>query len=112
MTTQRPDLIFEEFEQVLAGAFLPYQCTFKPLDHGSGFSFAITNNGQGVLEVSHSHQRRITDKRARSAISEARKHLFSSGHKLRLDRPAFRRHLGAILYGNRGGVYEWQALNG
>ena len=29
-----------------------------------------------------------------------------------LDRPAFRRHLRAIISGNRGGRYEWQAVHG
>ena len=29
-----------------------------------------------------------------------------------VDRPAFRRHLRAIISGNRGGRYEWQAVHG
>ncbi|WP_425127631.1 Tn7 transposase TnsA N-terminal domain-containing protein [Burkholderia arboris] len=29
-----------------------------------------------------------------------------------VDRPAFRRHLRAIIYGNRGGQYERQAVHG
>ena len=32
--------------------------------------------------------------------------------RLELDRPDFHRQLGAIIYGNRGGLYEWQALYG
>ena len=83
MATERPDLTVQEFEHLLTGAFLPYQCSFKLLDHGSGFSFTLTDNGKGVLEVSYSHQRRITDKRARSVISQTRRHLFASDHKLR-----------------------------
>ncbi len=83
MATERPDLTLQEFEELLAGAFLPYQCSFKLLDHGSGFGFTLTDNGKGVLDVSYSHQRRITDKRARSVISQTRRHLFASGYKLR-----------------------------
>lgn len=82
MTHHRADLTFQEFEQVLAGAFLPYQCQFRSLDHGSGFGFTLTGNGGGVLEVVHHNQTRITDKRARSVISQTRRHLFASGHKL------------------------------
>ncbi|WP_240690405.1 hypothetical protein [Burkholderia cepacia] len=32
--------------------------------------------------------------------------------RLKLDRPAFRRHLRAIIYGNRGGQDERQAVHG
>lgn len=78
----RTDLSFTEFEEILASAFFPYHCTFKSIDHGSGFSFAIFDGTTGVLQVTYGNQRRITDRRARSVISEARKHLRESDHKL------------------------------
>jgi len=78
----RTDLSFTEFERLLAGAFLPYQCTFKSIDHGSGFSFAILDGDTGVLQVTYGNQRRITDRRARSVISQTRKNLRERGHKL------------------------------
>lgn len=83
MTTQRPELTFQEFEHLLVDAFLPYQCSFTLLDHGTGFIFTLTNDGKDVLEVSYHNRRRITDKLARSVISQTRRTLFSSGHKLK-----------------------------
>lgn len=82
MANDRPDLTFQEFEKLLAGAFLPYQCHFKSIDHGSGFEFTLIDNGASVLGVSYHRQSRISDKRARSVISQTRKHLFRLGRKL------------------------------
>ena len=82
MNPIRADLSFTEFEQLLGGAFLPYQCTFKSIDHGSGFSFSIFDGDTGVLQVTHGNQRRITDRRARSVISQTRRYLREHGHKL------------------------------
>lgn len=96
MTTQRPELTFQEFEHLLVGAFLPYQCSFTLLDHGTGFSFILKNDGKNVLEVSYHNRRRITDKLARSVISQTRRNLFSSGHRLKPWRFPERAGAGAI----------------
>lgn len=83
MEQKRPDLSFSEFEEVLSTAFLPYVCAFKSLDNGSGYSFQISNGDVGVLKVTYSSQRRITDRSARSVISQARAHLRERGHELK-----------------------------
>jgi len=80
--SNRPDLTFSEFEALLQGAFLPFSCTFRLLDNGSGFAFRITDGDVRVLDVTYGNERRITDRRARSVISQTRTHLREKGRGL------------------------------
>jgi len=61
-----------------------------------------------IIEFTSDAHRRYAEKE----LEPFRKECHNSQVAHLLDRPAFRRHLRAIISGNRGGRYEWQAVHG
>lgn len=79
----RPDFTNTELEALLSTAFIPYQCSAKIDTADKTLKFEVYESGRPIIGMTQIGDRRFSDKKVRSLISQARKQLTKSGYKLK-----------------------------